>query len=99
MSAVETLSTEDRALMARYLDIKDAYESIIEKAGPSHVPGTPWPRSVTRLEAELDAMKEAAGQGVPGDSLCCQRYGKLHHPVFALSSCRWYPLRAQGASS
>lgn len=86
------LAAEDRELMARYLGIKAAYEDIVAKAGPSHVPGTPWPRPVGRLEAALDAMKEAAGDGQRGDPLCCQRYSRLHHPAFALSTCRWYAL-------
>jgi hypothetical protein len=43
--------------------------------------------------AAVDGMKEAAGEPRPGDRLCCQRYGRLHAPVFSVTGCRWYPLQ------
>src|ERR1700733_414087 len=61
-------------------------------------PGDRVPEAVKRAEARVDALKGAAGDGGPDDPLCCQRYGRLHHPVFSVTGCPWYPLRPVDAS-
>jgi hypothetical protein len=83
-------TTVDAVVLARYQAAKAAYERLVSWLGPAHVPGQPWPPAVTDAQAEIDAMKESAGEAQPGDPPCCQRYGRLHLPEFALSGCRWY---------
>jgi hypothetical protein len=76
--------------MSEYLGIKNAYERLVEV----------WALNRTehnrarhqQAEACWLALKEAAGEGGPGDPACCQRYGKLHHPAFSVGSCKWLGL-------
>lgn len=83
-------TTADLELLARYRAAKGEWERLVREHGMTHVPGQPWPLAVKEAEAQALAMKEAAGDGQPGDPLCCQRYTRLHLPEFALSGCRWY---------
>jgi hypothetical protein len=87
----------DAQVMFRYRAAKDAYDRLVVGLGPKHVPGRPWPPAVYDAAACVRAMKDEAGEGLPGDPLCCQRYGRLHLPEFSVSGCRWYPLLMQGA--
>jgi hypothetical protein len=92
-------TTVDAQVMFRYRAAKAAYDRLVEWLGPEHVPGTPWPPAVTDAQARVDAMKAEAGEGQPGDPLCCQRYGRLHLPEFSVSGCRWYPLQLRTGES
>jgi hypothetical protein len=84
---------EDLALLGEYVAAREEYERLISKFGPAHTPGQDWPAVVYQAGDRVDALKDAAGEPQPGDPLCCQRYGRLHLPEFALQGCRWYGAR------
>jgi hypothetical protein len=88
--------------IAEYLAAKDRTERLVEKYGALIREGSLTPRLwrlIDQAWAEIDRLKEAAGEGGPDDPLCCQRYSRLHHPVFSVTGCRWYELRPQTAPS
>jgi hypothetical protein len=90
-----TLETEVVSLdaqMTEYLAARDRVERLVEKYGADICAGTlsaGMRMSMDQARAEVDAMKEAAGEGGPGDPLCCQRYTRLHRPAFSVRGCRW----------
>lgn len=77
-------TTGDQALLLHYLTVKDRWEALVMVCAHGH--GTALERlQRDQAEAALDGMKATAGEGQPGDPLCCQRYSRLHHPAFALA--------------
>ena len=87
-----TVTADDLALMRDYRELKFEYEKLVYVFAPEHVPGQPWPRCVRAAEARMNRLKADQGGAVPGDPECCQRYGRLHLPEFALTGCRWHDL-------
>jgi hypothetical protein len=87
---VSTLTAADLEVMARYQAAKDELTRLIFEtsgSGPGHLSD-----ECRQAGARVDALKAEAGVALPGEPECCQRYGRLHLPVFAVSGCRWYGL-------
>jgi hypothetical protein len=90
------MTAEDRDLLARYREVKDRWERLTAEHATEVMNGTAWEitskfrEQRDEAEREYDALKAEAGEGQPGDPLCCQRYGRLHLPEFAVRGCRWY---------
>lgn len=87
------LSDLDRALYAEYVTVKERWEEL--NLTCSRGQGTEGQRA-ERAQAEMrhDRLKEFAGDPVPGDPPCCQRYGRLHVTEVALLGCRWLGYKA-----
>jgi hypothetical protein len=85
--------------MAEYLAARDEWERLVAEWATTGKPGDAMPGAVKLAEARVDALKAAAGEGGPGDPLCCQRYGRLHRPTFSVPGCRWYEMSQQRAYS
>jgi hypothetical protein len=84
------LGPGDLELMARYRAVKAELTRLIFETsgrGPGHLSD-----ECRQAAARVDALKAEGGEALPGDPECCQRYGRLHLPVFAVSGCRWYGL-------
>jgi hypothetical protein len=87
------LSDLDRALYAEYVTVKERWEAL--NVICAHRQGTAAQRSEReQAEARHDQLKAFAGDPVPGDPPCCQRYGRLHVTEVALQGCRWYGYKA-----
>jgi hypothetical protein len=76
--------------MAGYLAACDEWERLVAEWGTTGKPGDAMPEAVKLAGARVDALKAVAGEGGPGDPLCCRRYGRLHRPAFSVAGCRWY---------
>jgi hypothetical protein len=84
--------------LSRYLEVKHAYEAIIDKWGRTMTPGDPVPAAAKRIETLVNEIKDSGGYGGPSDPACCERYGFLHEPAFSTARCRWYGLKTKAGA-
>lgn len=82
------MPTEDEMTDLRaYIEARRTLEDLISQW--EHQPGAPVPDAIRSAEDRVDALKAGYGEATPQEPLCCQRYMRLHHPVFSVSGCRW----------
>jgi hypothetical protein len=79
----------DPILLERYAAAKREWDALTIEAG--HDPENAELRAKRdRAGKWHNAWAESLGEPGHGDPLCCQRYGRVHLPEFAVSPCRWH---------
>jgi len=84
------------AQLSRYQLASDTYEQLVTEAQQVAAKAAKLAAQRERARTELDLLRSEAASAEPvteADPVCCQRYGRMHQAVFAVSGCRWYEFR------